>query len=43
VLLAVQILTPIFSLTVPSFVVLLMLFDRKLNEDFKNVLKNVII
>jgi len=39
---AVQILTPLFSLTVPNFVVFFMSLDRKFNEDSKNVLKIVI-
>jgi len=39
VFLAVQNLTPLFSLTVPNFVVFLRLLDRKFNEDAKNVLK----
>jgi len=38
----VQTLTPLFSLTVPNFVVFFRLLDRKFNEDFKNVLKTVI-
>jgi len=42
VLLTVKILTPLFSLTVPNFVVLFTLFDRKFNEESKNVLKTVI-
>jgi len=41
VFLAVQILTPLLSLTVPNFVVILMSLDRKSNEDFKNVLQSV--
>jgi len=40
--LSVQILTPLFSLTVPNFVVFLRLLDRKFNENSKNVLKIVI-
>jgi len=40
--LAVQILTPLFSLTVPNFVVFFMLLVKKFNEDSKNVLKTVI-
>jgi len=39
VFLTVQTLTPLFSLTVPNF---FMLLDRKFNEDSKNVLKNMI-
>jgi len=42
VFLAIQILTPLFSLTVLNFVVFFMLLDRKFNEDSKNVLKTVI-
>jgi len=42
VFLAVQILTPHFSLTVPNFAVFFWLSDRKFNEDSKNVLKTVI-
>jgi len=40
---ALQTLTPIFSLTVPNFVVFFRLWDRKFNEDSKNVLKTVIL
>jgi len=39
---AVQSLTPLFSLTMPNFVVLFRLLDGKLNKDSKNVLKTVI-
>jgi len=42
VFLAVQTLTPFFSLTVPNFVVFLRLLDRKFNKDSKNVVKTVI-
>jgi len=42
VFLAVQTLTPLFSLTLPDFVVLLTLLDKKFNKDSKNVLKTVI-
>jgi len=42
VFLAVQTLTPLFSLTVPNFVVFFRLGDRKFSEDSKNVLKTVI-
>jgi len=43
VFLIVQILTPLFSLTVSNFVVFFfMLPDRKFNGDSKNVLKTVI-
>jgi len=42
VFLAVQILTPFFSLTVPNFEMFLRLLNKKFNEDFKNVLKTVI-
>jgi len=42
VFLAVQILSPLFCLTVPNFLVFLRLLDRKFNEDLKNVLKTVI-
>jgi len=34
--------TPLFSLTIPNFVVFFRLFDRKFNEDYKNSLKTVI-
>jgi len=40
--LAVQILTPLFSPTVPNFVVFFRLLNTKFNEDSKNVLKTVI-
>jgi len=36
-------MTPLFSLTIPNFVVFLRLLDRKFNKDFKNVLKTVIV
>jgi len=39
VFLAVQILTLLFALTVPNFVVFFMLLDWKYKEDSKNVLK----
>jgi len=39
VFLAVQILTPLFSLTVLNFVVFFYGLDGKFNEDSKNVLK----
>jgi len=39
VFLAVQTLTPLFSLTVLNFSVLFMSLDRKFNENSKNVLK----
>jgi len=42
VFLAVQLFTPLFSLTVPDFEVFFMSLDRKFNEDSKNVLKTVI-
>jgi len=42
VFLAVQILTQLFSLTVPNFVVFSKLLDKEFNEDSKNVLKTVI-
>jgi len=42
VFLAIQTLTPFYSLTVPDFVLFFMPLDRKFNEDSKNVLKNVI-
>jgi len=42
VFLTVETLTPLFSLTVPNFVVFLRLLDRKFYEDSKNVLKIVI-
>jgi len=42
VFLAVQTLTPLFSLTVPNFVVLFYVRDRLFNEDAKNVFKIVI-
>jgi len=42
VCLILQTLTPLFSLTVPNFVVFFKLLDGKFNEDFKNVLKKVI-
>jgi len=41
VFLVVQILTPLFSLTLPDFVVFFMSVDRKFNKDFKNVIKIV--
>jgi len=41
VFLAVQTLTPLFSLTIPNFVVLFKLVDRKFNGNSKNVLKTV--
>jgi len=34
--------TPLFSLTVPNFVMIFRLFDKKFNEDSKNVLKTLI-
>jgi len=34
--------TPLFSLTVPNFVMLFRLFDKKFNEDSKTLLKTVI-
>jgi len=40
--LAIQTLTPLFFLTVPNFVVIFRLSDRKFNEDSKNMLKTVI-
>jgi len=42
VFLAVQSLTPLFSLTVPNFVVFFRLLNRKFNENSKNMLKTVI-
>jgi len=42
VLLAVQILIPLFSLTVPNLVVFFKLLVRKFNSGSKNVLKTVI-
>jgi len=42
VFLAVQILTLIFSLTLPNIVVFFMSIVKKFNEDSKNVLKTVI-
>jgi len=42
VFLAVQILTPLFSLTVSNFVVFFTSLGGKFKEDFKNVLKTVI-
>jgi len=42
VFLSVQTVAPLFSLTVPNFVVFFRLLDSKFNEDFKNVLKTVI-
>jgi len=42
VFLLVQALTPLFSLTIPNFVVFFRLLDKKFNEDSKNVLKIVI-
>jgi len=42
VFLPVQILTPLFLLTVPNFVVFFRSFHRKFNEDSENVLKTVI-
>jgi len=42
VLLAVKILTPLFSLTVPNVVIFFRLLDRKFNEDSKNLLKTAI-
>jgi len=42
VFLAVEILTFLFSLTVPNFVGFLRLSYRKFDEDFKNVLETVI-
>jgi len=42
VFLTVQILTPLFSLTVPNFVVFFRLSDRKFNEESNSVLKTVI-
>jgi len=42
VLLSVQILTPLFSLTVQNFVVFFRFFDQKCNEDSKNVLQTII-
>jgi len=42
VFLAVQTLTPLFSLTVPNFVVFFGLLDRKFYGDSKNLLKTVI-
>jgi len=35
-------LTPLFSLTVPNFVMFLMSLDNKFSEDSKNVLKTLI-
>jgi len=40
--LAVQMLTQLFSLTFPDFIVFLTSLDRKFNGDSKNVLKTVI-
>jgi len=37
-----KLLTPLFYLTVPKFVVFFRLLNRKFNEDSKNVLKTVI-
>jgi len=37
-----EILTPLFSLTVPNFEMFFMLLNRKFNKDPKNVLKTVI-
>jgi len=42
VFLVVKTLIPLLSLTVPNFVELFRLLDRKFNEDSKNVLKSVI-
>jgi len=42
VFLAVQILTPLFSLTVPNFVMFFRLLKSQFNEDSKNVLETVI-
>jgi len=39
--LAVQILTPLFSLDVPNFIVFFRLLNRKFNGDSKNVHKSV--
>jgi len=43
VFLSVQILTPLFFLTVSNFVVFFKSLDRKYNEDYKNVFKSVIV
>jgi len=40
--LSVQTLTPLFSLTIPNFVVFFRLLDRKFNEESKSVFKTVI-
>jgi len=40
---AIQILNPPFSLTVPNFVVFFMVLNTKFNEDSKNVPKTDII
>jgi len=42
VILTVQTLTPLFSLTVSNFLCFFRLLDRKFNEDSKNELKIVI-
>jgi len=42
VFLAVQILIPLFPMTITNFVVFFMLLNRKFNENFKNVFKTVI-
>jgi len=42
VFLAVQTLTPLFSLTILNFLVFFMSLDRTFNEDFKNVITTVI-
>jgi len=42
VFLSIQILTPLFSQSVPNLVVYFRFLNRKFNENFKNVLKTII-